>query len=52
MIFLLRAMHYIGGLNELRPLGLKSIAMTSNGVALHRKLPTFVENGLTHLNLR
>lgn len=26
--------------------------MTSNGIALHRKLPTLVENGLTHLNLR
>ena len=26
--------------------------MTSNGLALHRKLPELVENGLTHLNLR
>lgn len=25
--------------------------MTSNGIALHRKLPTLVDNGLTHLNL-
>ncbi|KAE9409107.1 molybdenum cofactor biosynthesis prote [Gymnopus androsaceus JB14] len=41
----------ITGLNGLRPYGLKSIAMTSNGLALHRRLPNFVENGLTHLNL-
>lgn len=41
----------IGGLNELRSLGLTSIAMTSNGIALHRRLPTFIDNGLTHLNL-
>ncbi|KAJ4485751.1 molybdenum cofactor biosynthesis prote [Lentinula aciculospora] len=41
----------ISGLNDLRPDGLKSIAMTSNGLALHRQLPNLVENGLTHLNL-
>ncbi|KIK70625.1 hypothetical protein GYMLUDRAFT_253971 [Collybiopsis luxurians FD-317 M1] len=41
----------IAGLNSLRPYGLKSIAMTSNGLALHRRLPGFVESGLTHLNL-
>ncbi|KAF7311128.1 Elp3 domain-containing protein [Mycena chlorophos] len=39
------------GLNDLRADGLKSIGMTSNGIALHRKLPEFVRNGLTHLNL-
>nr|GAT57470.1 predicted protein [Mycena chlorophos] len=39
------------GLNDLRAHGLKSIGMTSNGIALHRKLPEFVRNGLTHLNL-
>ncbi|KAF5368583.1 hypothetical protein D9758_002187 [Tetrapyrgos nigripes] len=38
-------------LNSLRPLGLNSIAMTSNGLALHRRLPQLIENGLTHLNL-
>ncbi|KZT43897.1 molybdenum cofactor biosynthesis prote, partial [Sistotremastrum suecicum HHB10207 ss-3] len=38
-------------LSTLRPLGLKAIGMTSNGIALHRKLPQFVANGLTHLNL-
>lgn len=26
--------------------------MTTNGLALHRKLPALVENGLTHLNIR
>lgn len=38
-------------LNELRPLGLESIGMTTNGIALHRRLPLYIENGLTHLNL-
>lgn len=38
-------------LNELRPLGLQSIGMTTNGIALHRRLPLYIENGLTHLNL-
>ncbi|KAG9042442.1 hypothetical protein FS837_010876 [Tulasnella sp. UAMH 9824] len=38
-------------LNQLRPMGLHSIGMTSNGLALHRKLPGLVNNGLTHLNL-
>ncbi|KAG6811448.1 hypothetical protein H0H92_007319 [Tricholoma furcatifolium] len=41
----------LGRLNDLRSFGLKSIAMTTNGLALHRRLPGFVENGLTHLNL-
>ncbi|KAF7307208.1 Elp3 domain-containing protein [Mycena indigotica] len=41
----------IAGLNDLRQYGLKSIGMTSNGVALHRRIPEFVHNGLTHLNL-
>ncbi|KAJ3750826.1 hypothetical protein DFH05DRAFT_1532172 [Lentinula detonsa] len=41
----------ISGLNDLRPYGLQSIAMTSNGLALHRRLPEFIDNGLTHLNL-
>ena len=41
-----------GKLNELRQYGLRSIAMTSNGIALHRAIPRLVENGLTHLNLR
>ncbi|KAF5313124.1 hypothetical protein D9619_002583 [Psilocybe cf. subviscida] len=41
----------IASLNELRQYGLQSIGMTSNGLALHRRLPQLVENGLTHLNL-
>jgi len=41
----------ISSLNELRQFGLKSIAMTSNGLALHRRLPKLIENGLSHLNL-
>ncbi|KAJ7786596.1 hypothetical protein B0H16DRAFT_1657840 [Mycena metata] len=41
----------IAGINELRPHGLKSIGMTSNGLSLHRRLPELIANGLTHLNL-
>ncbi|TDL28082.1 molybdenum cofactor biosynthesis prote [Rickenella mellea] len=41
----------VGRINELRIHGLQSIGMTSNGLALHRKLPLLIENGLTHLNL-
>jgi len=36
---------------ELRPLGLRKICMTTNGLALHRKLPQLINNGLTHLNV-
>lgn len=38
-------------LDSLRSLGLTSIAMTSNGLALHRRLPELIESGLNHLNL-
>ncbi|KAG7099709.1 hypothetical protein E1B28_001527 [Marasmius oreades] len=41
----------IAGLDQLQQFGLTSIAMTSNGIALHRRLPDFIDNGLTHLNL-
>ncbi|KAF9055841.1 hypothetical protein BJ165DRAFT_1429038 [Panaeolus papilionaceus] len=41
----------VESLNGLRQYGLESIGMTSNGLALHRKLPELVEKGLTHLNL-
>jgi molybdenum cofactor biosynthesis enzyme MoaA len=41
-----------GRLDDLRQYGLRSIGMTSNGIALHRTLPRLVENGLSHLNLR
>jgi molybdenum cofactor biosynthesis enzyme MoaA len=36
----------------LKGLGVKQIGMTSNGIALWRKLPELVNSGLTHLNLR
>ena len=42
----------LDNLNALRKFGLEAIAMTSNGLALHRRLPELVERGLTHLNLR
>lgn len=32
-------------------LGLESLGMTSNGIALKRKLPALVKAGLTHLNI-
>jgi cyclic pyranopterin phosphate synthase len=38
-------------LGKLRAMGLKEIAMTSNGIALWRKLDRMVTGGLTHLNL-
>ncbi|KAG2022899.1 molybdenum cofactor synthesis-step 1 protein isoform 2 [Coprinopsis cinerea AmutBmut pab1-1] len=38
-------------LHELQSYGLKSIAMTSNGLVLHRHLPQLIQHGLTHLNL-
>ncbi|KAK0538214.1 hypothetical protein OC834_000540 [Tilletia horrida] len=41
----------VESLNELRPLGLRQIGLTSNGIALHRKLPALARAGLTHLNL-
>lgn len=41
----------VRNLHALKDRGLESIAMTSNGVALHRRLPQLVEYGLTHLNL-
>ncbi|KAK7695025.1 hypothetical protein QCA50_002213 [Cerrena zonata] len=41
----------VGRLNTLRRFGLQSIGMTTNGIALHRRLPSLVANGLTHLNI-
>ncbi|XP_053399447.1 molybdenum cofactor biosynthesis protein 1-like [Mercenaria mercenaria] len=43
--------HIIEGMNELRPLGLQTIAMTTNGVTLARKLPLLKEAGLDLLNI-
>lgn len=45
-------MTYPARLKQLRQYGLESIGMTSNGIALERRLPSLVDNGLTHLNLR
>jgi len=36
---------------RLSALGLESLGMTSNGIALSRKLPALVQAGLTHLNI-
>ncbi|OZJ03334.1 hypothetical protein BZG36_04225 [Bifiguratus adelaidae] len=41
----------VAELGKLKHLGLKHIAMTSNGIALKRKLPKLVENGMDGLNL-
>ena len=41
-------MHSIG---ELRAKGLKELCLTTNGIALHRKLDSMVEAGLTGINL-
>ena len=41
----------VGGLNTLRPNGLRQIALTSNGIALPRMLPSLVLNGLDRLNI-
>lgn len=38
-------------LNSLRPLGLSTIAMTSNGVVLSKQLPALVDAGLDALNI-
>lgn len=36
---------------DLKSLGVKELAITSNGIALHRKLPKLVRSGITALNL-
>ncbi|KAL1914658.1 uncharacterized protein VTP21DRAFT_8069 [Calcarisporiella thermophila] len=41
----------VSSLGELRPVGLRDIAITSNGIALTRKLPDLIAGGLTHLNI-
>jgi len=40
-----------GALNELKPLGLSNISITTNGILLSRKLVALKQNGLTHINL-
>ncbi|KAI8922514.1 hypothetical protein DFJ77DRAFT_424870 [Powellomyces hirtus] len=44
-------MDVMDGLNDLRPLGLKAIGMTTNALALKRKLPALKEKGLNQLNI-
>ncbi|RVD87529.1 uncharacterized protein DFL_001758 [Arthrobotrys flagrans] len=41
----------IAELGKLKAIGLKELAMTTNGISLARKLPQMVEGGLTALNL-
>ncbi|KAJ2783087.1 hypothetical protein H4R18_001908 [Coemansia javaensis] len=41
----------VRGLDALRPLGLQRIAMTTNGIALRRKLPQLREAGMDGLNI-
>ncbi|KAI8849718.1 hypothetical protein BC829DRAFT_425257 [Chytridium lagenaria] len=41
----------VAGLNDLRPLGLKDICITTNGIALKRKLEDLRGNGLDHINV-
>jgi molybdenum cofactor biosynthesis protein A len=41
----------VRGLAALRPAGLHTIAMTTNGVTLERALPELVEAGLSHVNI-
>ncbi|KAJ1677903.1 hypothetical protein EV182_005202 [Spiromyces aspiralis] len=41
----------VARLSELRPLGLNHVAMTTNGVALHRKLAALKAAGLDSLNI-
>lgn len=41
----------IGELGKLKQYGLQTIAITSNGIALKRKLPELVKNGLNLLNI-
>lgn len=44
-------MYLTDGLNSLRPYGLQTIAMTTNGVTLAKKLPHLKEAGLDLLNI-
>ncbi|CAG8513396.1 9852_t:CDS:2 [Acaulospora colombiana] len=44
-------MMIIGELGKLKSQGLHTLAITSNGIALKRKLPRLVENGLNALNI-
>eukprot|EP00474_Spongospora_subterranea_P001042 CRZ01500.1 hypothetical protein [Spongospora subterranea] len=41
----------VSNLNKLRPDGLSTIAMTTNGLLLSRYLPELIDAGLTHVNI-
>lgn len=41
----------VAELGKLNTMGLKELAMTSNGISLHRKLARMADAGLTGLNL-
>ncbi|KAI9350518.1 hypothetical protein DFJ73DRAFT_832480 [Zopfochytrium polystomum] len=41
----------VEGLNELRPLGLHTIGMTTNGLTLHRNAAALRQRGLSHVNI-
>ena len=41
----------VAAAGRLRPLGLSTIGLTTNGLVLQRQLPALVDAGLTHLNL-
>jgi molybdenum cofactor biosynthesis enzyme MoaA len=45
------AVEIVQNLNTLRSLGLKNIAMTTNGVSLKRKLDSLLNGGLNSLNI-
>lgn len=43
--------HLMQQIGSLRSMGLKELALTTNGISLHRKLDKMVEAGLTGLNI-
>jgi molybdenum cofactor biosynthesis enzyme MoaA len=45
------AVEIVSRINQLRNLGLKNIAMTTNGVSLKRKLDSLLDAGLDNLNV-
>lgn len=56
-LFLIHQFHWplfslsIGGLNDLRSMGLQNIGITTNGITLARKLPHLKMAGLDQLNI-
>ena len=41
----------VAAAGRLRPLGLSTVGLTTNGLVLERKLPALIAAGLTHVNL-